>query len=65
MGRLSPTAATPAAHAVRLSELPPYLPQAFIAIEDRQFYSHFGIDPLGVLRAVLRDVTGGGAVQGG
>ena len=51
--------------AVRLSELPPYLPKAFIAIEDRRFYSHFGIDPLGVLRAVLRDVTGGGAMQGG
>ena len=31
--------------AVRLSELPPYLPKAFVAIEDRRFYSHFGIDP--------------------
>jgi penicillin-binding protein 1A len=51
--------------AVRLIELPPYLPKAFIAIEDRRFYSHSGIDPIGVLRALARDVTGGGAVEGG
>ncbi len=43
--------------AVRLSELPPYLPKAFVAIEDRRFYSHWGIDPLGVLRALSRNVT--------
>src|SRR5665213_1028352 len=30
-----------------LKELPPYLPKAFIAIEDRRFYAHFGIDPMG------------------
>ena len=52
--------------AVHLSELPPYLPKAFIAIEDRRFYDHFGIDPVGILRAGLRDVTGsGGGMQGG
>jgi penicillin-binding protein 1A len=51
--------------AVRLVDLPPYLPAAFVAIEDRRFYSHFGIDPLGVFRALARDVTGGGAVEGG
>ena len=36
--------------AVRLIDLPPYLPKAFVAIEDRRFYSHFGIDPLGISR---------------
>ena len=51
--------------AVRLIDLPPYLPKAFVAIEDRRFYSHFGIDPVGVSRAVLRDLTGKGAVEGG
>jgi penicillin-binding protein 1A len=51
--------------AVRLIELPPYLPKAFVAIEDRRFYSHSGIDPVGVLRALLRDAVGGGAVEGG
>jgi penicillin-binding protein 1A len=51
--------------AVRLSELPPYLPKAFVAIEDRRFYSHFGIDPIGIARAVFRDVTGRGGMEGG
>ena len=51
--------------AVRLIDLPPYLPKAFIAIEDRRFYSHVGVDPIGIGRAVLRDITGGGAVEGG
>ncbi|HYC25153.1 MAG TPA: PBP1A family penicillin-binding protein, partial [Roseiarcus sp.] len=37
----------------------------FIAIEDRRFYSHFGIDPIGVSRAILRDVLGRGSVEGG
>jgi penicillin-binding protein 1A len=31
---------------VRLKDLPPHLPKAFIAIEDRRFYSHYGIDPI-------------------
>src|SRR6516165_1404700 len=38
---------------VPLRELPPYLPKAFVAIEDRRFYNHFGIDPTGLGRAVL------------
>jgi penicillin-binding protein 1A len=36
---------------VPIKELPPYLPRAFVAIEDRRFYNHFGIDPVGLLRA--------------
>src|SRR5580698_1416369 len=51
--------------AVHLSDLPPYLPKAFVAIEDRRFYSHFGIDPIGIGRAIFRDVTGRGSVEGG
>ncbi len=51
--------------AVRLADLPPYLPKAFIAIEDRRFYSHIGVDPLGMGRALFRDITGHGAVEGG
>jgi penicillin-binding protein 1A len=51
--------------AVPLAELPPYLPKAFVAIEDRRFYSHFGVDPIGIVRAVLRNATGRGAMQGG
>ncbi len=51
--------------AVKLADLPPYLPKAFVAIEDRRFYSHFGIDPTGIARALLRNVAGGGGMQGG
>jgi penicillin-binding protein 1A len=51
--------------AVPLRELPDYVPKAFIAIEDRRFYSHHGIDPLGIMRAVMHDVLRRGAAQGG
>ncbi len=51
--------------AVRLGELPPYLPKAFVAIEDRRFYYHFGVDPIGIFRAVVSDVAGSGGMQGG
>lgn len=50
---------------VSLKDLPPYLPKAFIAIEDRRFYSHFGIDPVGVLRALVTNVLHRGVSQGG
>ena len=49
---------------VRLTEVPPLLIQSLIAIEDRKFYSHHGIDPRGIARAVLSILRGGG-VQGG
>ena len=48
-----------------LKELPPYVPQAFVAIEDRRFYEHFGIDPYGMLRALIADVLHRGVAQGG
>ena len=51
--------------AVALKDLPPYLPRAFLAIEDRRFYSHRGIDPLGIARALVADVFRRGAAQGG
>ena len=41
--------------AVPLRELPDYVPKAFVAIEDRRFYSHHGVDPLGILRALAAD----------
>ncbi|HEY8065682.1 MAG TPA: transglycosylase domain-containing protein, partial [Methylosinus sp.] len=51
--------------AVRLGDLPPYLPKAFVAIEDRRFYSHWGVDPIGIARALTRNITGRGGMQGG
>ena len=50
---------------IALKDLPPYLPKAFIAIEDRRFYSHFGVDPVGILRAAVTNVLHRGVSQGG
>jgi penicillin-binding protein 1A len=50
--------------AVPLRELPDFVPKAFIAIEDRRFYSHHGVDPLGITRAVIADLMRRGASQG-
>ncbi|MBS9476725.1 transglycosylase domain-containing protein [Ancylobacter radicis] len=50
---------------VPLRALPPYLPQAFVAIEDRRFYAHFGLDPLGLARAVVVNLTAGRLREGG
>ncbi|MBV9151914.1 MAG: transglycosylase domain-containing protein, partial [Alphaproteobacteria bacterium] len=48
-----------------LKEMSPYLPQAVIATEDRRFYSHFGIDPIGMLRAAVADLRARHVVEGG
>lgn len=53
------------AERVDVSEMPAYLPEAVISIEDRRFYSHFGVDPLGILRAFYRNIKAGRLVQGG
>ena len=50
---------------VSIKELPAYLPKAFVAIEDRRFYSHFGADPIGLARAVVANVLRRGVSQGG
>ncbi len=46
-------------------EMSPYLPEAVIATEDRRFYSHFGIDPVGLVRAALADLAAAHVVEGG
>lgn len=48
-----------------LHELPPHLPQAVIAVEDRRFYDHGGIDYRGLLRAVYVNLREGRISQGG
>ena len=50
---------------VRAEDLPDYVPNAFIAIEDRRFRSHFGIDPIGLARAAVQNMMAGHVVQGG
>ncbi len=50
---------------LKLSDMPAYLPAAFIAMEDRRFYSHNGIDPRGLLRAAVLDLRARQFVAGG
>jgi penicillin-binding protein 1A len=50
---------------IPIRALPPYLPQAFIAIEDRRFRSHFGIDPIGLARAVFVNLSSMSIREGG
>src|ERR671923_59011 len=50
---------------VRLADLPPYLPAAVLATEDRRFYSHWGVDLRGVARALYVNAREGDMVQGG
>jgi penicillin-binding protein 1A len=50
---------------VEVAHLNPLTPAAFVAIEDRRFYRHWGIDPRGIARAMFADLRGGGVRQGG
>ncbi|HUH83618.1 MAG TPA: PBP1A family penicillin-binding protein, partial [Stellaceae bacterium] len=50
---------------LRLKDMPPYLPQAVIATEDRRFYHHYGVDPIGLIRAAVINLRAGHVVQGG
>ena len=47
------------------SQLPAYVRNAFIAIEDRRFESHWGVDPRGIARALVHNLGGSGGSQGG
>lgn len=49
---------------VSIEDIPLRMQQAFLAIEDSRFYEHSGIDPIGILRAVVVAATSGGASQG-
>lgn len=50
---------------ITMAELPAHVPQAFMAIEDRRFQSHWGVDPRGVARAMWHNIWSDGASQGG
>ncbi len=51
--------------AVQVKDLPPYLPRAVVATEDRRFYEHPGVDLIGIARAAVMNVKAGRIVQGG
>ncbi|MEH7253576.1 PBP1A family penicillin-binding protein [Neobacillus niacini] len=50
---------------VSISHVPESMKNAVIAIEDRRFYQHHGIDIIGITRALIRDIKAGGMVEGG
>ena len=50
---------------IQVSDLPRYVPDAFIAIEDRRFREHLGLDPIGLVRAATENMAAGHVVQGG
>ena len=50
---------------VAAARLPAHVPGAFIAIEDRRFYKHVGVDPKGILRAMGANAKAGGVSEGG
>ena len=50
---------------IRVNRLPPYLIDAVIATEDRRFHDHFGVDPVGLARALYRNYRAGAVVEGG
>ena len=51
--------------AVAVDDLPDHVPEAFLAIEDRRFYRHWGIDPRGIGRALVHNLRSGGVREGG
>ena len=50
---------------VPVAQMPPYLVQAVLATEDRRFFDHYGIDPIGTARALTVNAGSSGVVQGG
>src|SRR3546814_16799245 len=50
---------------VTVAALPEHVPQAFMAIEDRRFRSHWGVDPRGIARAAWHNLWSSGSSQGG
>ncbi len=52
-------------HDVALYDISPHLQHAIVAVEDRRFYQHPGLDPIGIARAIYRDVRSGSRAEGG
>ncbi|WP_239619094.1 transglycosylase domain-containing protein [Cohnella mopanensis] len=50
---------------VSLDQIPLHMQQAIVAVEDKRYYDHTGVDAFGIIRAVFRNVKEGGAAQGG
>ncbi len=64
-GRVFATFGDVVGEPLRLSDMPPSLPAALVAVEDRRFWHHPGIDPVGISRAIWVNMNAGRLVQGG
>jgi penicillin-binding protein 1A len=64
-GNLVATYGDVVGEALRLSDMPSYLPEAAVSVEDRRFWTHWGIDPWGLARAFSVDLFSGHLRQGG
>jgi penicillin-binding protein 1A len=64
-GQLLANRGSTGGEAIPLDAMSPYIPQAVMAIEDRRFYSHWGVDPIGLARAIVTNLVSGHMVQGG
>ncbi len=65
VGRVAATFGDLVGEPLRLTDLPAFLPEAAVAVEDRRFWSHYGLDLIGITRAAVVNVTSGRLVQGG
>ena len=52
-------------HDISLDQISPHLQHAVVAVEDRRFYYHPGVDPIGIARALVHDIRSGGRFEGG
>ncbi len=64
-GRLIARRGSAHGRAAEIEDLPGYLVDAVLAVEDRRFYSHYGVDLIGTARALLANIRAGRVVQGG
>ncbi|MGI9400556.1 MAG: transglycosylase domain-containing protein [Rhizobiaceae bacterium] len=64
-GKLIANRGTAGGETMPIEVMSPYIPMAAMAIEDHRFHKHFGVDPLGLARAMTRNLIEGSVVQGG
>lgn len=48
-----------------IEQIPEFIQDAFVSVEDRRFYNHAGFDPIRIIKALKNNVMSGGVVEGG
>ena len=59
-----PISAGGQAEYLTIDQIPQYVQDATVAVEDRRFYRHFGLDPIRIIGALIADIKAGAPVQG-